>query len=343
MKVEKKKIADLTLCYCVTPLRYKGEEHFLVASEKAYACLLFDKYGNQVDKIWDEPGGTMSAVHVPGTDGAFLATHRMYSPDENKEATIVLCWPEDGRWKVRTLAKLPGVHRFDILSRNGVHYLSACTIKSDDESEDDWRFPGKVWVCQLPQDLLRQPEGYMLPLEVLRDNQLKNHGYTRCENTGIVTTEEGVFRFTPPAGPLDTWTVEQLLDEPTSDALLLDFDGDGERELLTLSPFHGDTLRVFKKTDGCYRQVFEYEKKLGFVHAICPAEINGKPLAVIGHRRGDRDLLAVRFADGAYRVEKLDHDVGPANALSAQVDGQTVVLSANREINEIAYYVITED
>ena len=347
MKVEKKKISDLTLCYWVTTLQYQGKRHLLVASEKAYSCLLFDENGNFVDEVWKEPGGTMTAVQLPEVDGTFLATHRMYSPNDNKQASIVLCWHEDGEWKVKTLLDLPGVHRFDVLRRNGVNYLIACTLKSDYEYKDDWRFPGKVWACPLPENLKELPEDYRLPAVAIREGLLKNHGYSRNEKDGvpvsIVTSEEGVFRFTPPASPEEEWTVETLLEEPTSDALLLDFDGDGEKEMLTLSPFHGDTLKVFKKIDGEYRKVFEYEKKIEFAHAICAAEMKGKPFAVIGYRKGDRDLLAVKYEDGDYCVEILDHDVGPANALSFQLDGTTRVLSANREINEVAYYILSED
>ena len=57
----------------------------------------------------------------------------------------------------------------------------------------------------------------------------------------------------------------------------------------------------------------------------------------------DRDLLAVRFLDGRYAVEVLDHDVGPANAVSFRLDGKTRVLAANRETNEVAYYTLTEN
>ena len=203
MDIEKKIISNLTLCYCVAPLRYKDKPHFLVASEKEYSCLLFDEHGNEVDEIWKGPGGTMSAVQVPGTDGAFLATHRFYSPNNSKEASIVLCRPADGGWKVTTVADLPYVHRFDILQRGGVTYLIACCIKSNYEYKDDWRFPGMTYACELPDDLLSKPEDYRLPLVLLKDNMLKNHGYSRDIHngvqTGIVTCDTGVFRFTPPA------------------------------------------------------------------------------------------------------------------------------------------------
>lgn len=348
MRAEKKKLADLTLCYWVTTLDIRGETHFLVASEKEYACLLFDAQGRQVDKIWDGPGGTMTAVQLPGAeDGAFLATHRMYSPNNCKEASIVFCFPEAGGWKVKTLLRLPGVHRFDVLSRGGARYLIACTIKSDYEYKDDWRFPGKVYVGPLPEDLRQLPEENQLPLTVLKESLCHNHGYSKDLDggveTAIITADEGVFRFTPPAAPGGDWAVEKLLDEPTSDALLLDLDGDGEKELLTLSPFHGDSLKVFKKRDGLYRQVFAYDKPLPFVHAICPAQIGDRVFAVIGYRKGERDLLALSCRDGAYAVEILDHDVGPANVRSALVGGKTVVVSANREINEIVYYTLSED
>ena len=340
MKVEKKKLAELTLCYCVAPLTYQGKRHLLVASEKQHPCLLFDERGELVDKVWDGPGGTMTIVQAPGLDGTFLATHRFYSPNNNKAATIVLCRHAEGEWKVQTLLELPGVHRFDVLERNGRHWLLACTIKSDYEYKDDWRFPGKVWAALLPEKLLGLPEDFRLEAKPIREGLTKNHGYSRDDGTGIVTADEGVFRFTPPETADGDWTVEQLLDEPTSDALLLDLDGDGENELLTLSPFHGDTLRVFKRTGAAYEKVFEYEKKIAFAHAICKAAYDGRAVAILGHRKEDRDLLCVRYADGAYRVDVLDHDVGPANALSYELDGKTTVLAANRETNEIALYTL---
>lgn len=121
---------------------------------------------------------------------------------------------------------------------------------------------------------------------------------------------------------------------------MVDFDGDGEKELLTLSPFHGDTLRIYNKSGSGYAPVFEYAKKIEFAHAICGCTICGRNMAIIGYRKGERELLAVYHLNGEYVVEVLDRDVGPANVLHSVVDGKDILLSANREINEIAYYTV---
>lgn len=345
MRVEKRAIAELTLCYCVAQIQYRGEPHFLVASEKEHECLLFDEHGRLADTVWEGPGGTMSIVPLPGLDGTFLATHRFYSPNNSKEAKIVLCRHTESGWAVRTIAELPYVHRFDILERGGARYLLACCIKSGYEYKDDWRFPGMTLACRLPEDFPDNPD-CVLEFTELKGGMLKNHGYCRDMHngvmTGLVTCEEGVYRFTPPAAGESGWKIERLLAEPVSDCVMLDFDGDGRKELLTLSPFHGDTLCVYHASGEGYVKVFEYGEKIEFAHAICADIICGRPMAVIGHRKGKRDLLSVEYAGGEYRVGVIDRDVGPANVLHAVVDGKDVLLSANREINEVAYYELSE-
>ena len=347
MKTVKRVIAELPLCYCVAQIQYEGRPHFVVASEKEHACLLFDMYGRLADTVWEGPGGTMSIVQLPGADGAFLATHRFYSPNNAADAKIVLCRHTENGWEVRTLAELPYVHRFDILERDGVRYLLACCIKSGCEYRDDWRFPGMTLACRLPENLLDAPPELRLEMTVLKDGMLKNHGYCRDTDsgtmTGLVTCEQGVFRFIPPAQGQGRWGIRRLIDAPVSDAVMLDFDGDGQKELLTLSPFHGDTLRVYHRDGDGYTPVFEYGRPLEFAHAICAGVICGGPMAVIGHRKGERDLLAVEYAGGDYRVSLLDHDVGPANVMHAVVEGKDVLLSANREINEVAYYELSRE
>ncbi len=349
MKVEKKVISNLTKCYSIAPLTYQGKEHFLVAAEKVDKCLLFDTDGNEEDVVWSEPGGVMTMVQVPGSDGQFLATHKFYSPNDSKEAKIVIVTPiEKGNWEVRTLVELPFVHRFDILERNGVKYLIACALKSDYEYKEDWRFPGKVFTAVLPDDLSGYDADHQLPLTVLKDNMLKNHGYYRTEEngavSGIISADNGVFKFTPPEREGGEWKIEELITDAASDAVLVDFDGDGEKELAVLSPFHGDRIRFYKKTDGAYRMVYEFEESREFLHSVYGGMLCGKPALVTGHRKGERDLMVFTYnrEKGAYEMEYIDRDCGSANVYHYVKDGKDMLVSTNREIDEVALYTITE-
>nr|MCR5090746.1 hypothetical protein [Oscillospiraceae bacterium] len=154
MKTEKKVLAQLNKCYAIAPLFYQGKRHFLVAAEKADPCYLFDLDGNLEDTVWTEPGGVMTMVQVPGTDGQFLSTALFFSPDESLEAKLVTVTPKGkGQWDMRLLTEIPHVHRFDILERNGLRWLIVCTVKSgQDHANGDWKYPGKVYAALLPED-----------------------------------------------------------------------------------------------------------------------------------------------------------------------------------------------
>ena len=88
-------------------------------------------------------------------------------------------------------------------------------------------------------------------------------------------------------------------------------------------------------------QVYEYDHA-DFAHAIYGGALCGRQAVVIGHRKGDRDLLAFTWdaAKSEYTAQILDHDCGPANVFHFVRRGQDVILSANRETNEIAMYTM---
>lgn len=347
MKVNKKIMKELNKCYSIAPLSYKGRDHILVAAEKQDSCYLFDVDGNFEETVWEGPGGVMTMVAVPGTDGQFLATQRFYSPNDSKDAGIVIVTPDgEGHWQVRTLIELPFVHRFDILTRNGVHYLIACALKSGHEFKDDWSKPGKVFGAVLPEDLSGFDEDHQLEMTVVKDGLLKNHGYCRVETGGIeaslVCSNDGVFLFVPPEQADGTWEVNMLLDVPASDGVWLDMDGDGERELAIISPFHGSDIIFYKKKGELCEEVYRYGEPAEFAHAIYGGMLGGEPAVVIGHRQGKRNLIAFRYdkAAGGYIHEYLDEDCGPANIYHFIKDGKDVIVSTNREINEIAMYTV---
>lgn len=350
MKVNKKIIGNLSKCYSIAPLHYRDQDHFLVASEKVDRCVLFDLDGNEIDTIWSEPGGVMSMVQVPGSDGQYLSTYKFYSPNDSKEAKIVMVTPKTkGDWEVRTLVNLPHVHRFDIIERGEVRYLIACTLKSGHEYKDDWSMPGKVYAAVLPDDLSRFNEANQLKLEVIKDDMLKNHGYYRVEENGIstcvISSDNGVYQFWPPQQVNGKWKIRSLLSTPASDAVLVDLDEDGEKELVVLSPFHGPDISIYKKQNGTFEKVYKYNQPTEFTHAIYGGMLCGRPMAVIGHRHGARNLLAFSWNREMqdYEVQVLDEDCGPANVFHYVYNDKNIIISTNREIDEIAMYELIQE
>jgi len=343
MKLHLDKEYELDRCYSIAPLTYQGKNHILVAAEKVNKCLLFDTEGNLEDVVWDGPGGTMSMVQVPGKDGWFLATHKFYSPNDSAEAKIVLVRPVEGKWVVTTVKDLPFTHRFQLVQRDGQYYLIACTIKSKHEFKDDWNHPGKVYVCKLPDDLENYNEDHQLEMEALIEGLTKNHGYcNQKENDytyALIGSESGVHKVVPPVKGGE-WTVTKLIDEPTSDMFLADFDNDGKEEMITISPFHGDDVHIYHLNDGKYEKVWSCPFKMEMSHSIWARDFYGKDEAIIGYRKGERDIVEFYYQDGEYKTNILMHDVGSANIYPFEENGKIKLVSTNRETNQIAFYTV---
>ena len=352
--IQKTIIGSLEKAYAVAPLRCRGKQHFLVASELDRPCLLFDAEGRQVDTVWERPGGVMSMVQVPGTDGQFLTTHRFYSFNDAADAVISVVTPRSpGNWEIRTLAKLPYVHRIDIVERDGIRYLIACQLKSGQEYDNDWRFPGAVYAAVLPDDLSGFHDMRPLELTPILDQLPRNHGYSCYRESGIthclISSDAGILSLTPPEHIGGDWKAVLLTPDPASDAALADLDGDGSPELVAIAPFHGDRLRVYHRTDqtdredretGVFERCFEYDRALPFLHGFYVGEFCGRPSIIAGNRSGDRELLCFTYdpAGKSYFPALLDQGVGPANVMVCRYQGKDLLISANREIDEIAMY-----
>ena len=348
MKAQKKKIDTLTKCYAVSPLKYKGEELMLIAAEKQDACNLYDLNGKKLSVIWDGPGGTMSIVPLSEPDGAFLATQRFYSPNDSADANIVYVAPENieqNKWKIRKVLDMPFLHRFDILERGGVKYLFMCTIKSAHQYKDDWTSPGKVYAGILPNNFDGEnAAAESFKLKEIKSGLTKNHGYTKDVyngvETAIVSAENGVFRFTPPETSGSDWKIETIIDTPASDAIMADLNGDGKKEMLVISPFHGDNICIYEDVNGTYKKVYEHPEPAEFSHAITSGTVFGKEYVFIGHRKGKRRLFAFYYGEKnkCYAFDVLDEDAGGANAALFEKDGKALLAVTNREIDEIALY-----
>ncbi len=352
MRVEKKVISNLEKCYAMAELQYQGRHGFLVAAEKNNPCYLFSEEGERLETVWTGPGGVMTMVQVPGSDGQFLSTRKFYSPNDSREASIVIATPKGkDDWEIRTLCDAPFVHRFGILRRNGIRYLLVCCLKTGHEYKNDWRFPGACYAAVLPEDLSGFDADHQLQLTKIKDGLLRNHGYCLIKWNGhdaaLVGCEQGTFLFAPPVNPDAPWDIRQICSIPASDSVLLDFDGDGKPELGTISPFHGNSLTIYHLDEfdnyvPCWKLPLP-ESETEMLHATWAGTLVGKPTWVVGWRKGTRQTVAITCEDGAYKTELIDKDTGCANLLHfVNAKGQDVLVGTNREIDEAAMYIVTE-
>lgn len=345
MRLIKKNSYPLEKCYSIGLIFYHGKNHLVIGAEKNNKCLLFDLDGNFKETIWDKPGGTMSIVSIPEGNGSFLATQKFYSPNDSKEAQIVLAEPIiKNNWSITKLAKVPFVHRFDILESDTSRYLFIATIKSDHHYKDDWSHPGQVLVAKLPPKINANT---ILNIQLLHDNLMRNHGYTRKKNSqgsyGVISCAEGVYEYIPPNSQVNEWKIQKICNDSISDIAFVDFDLDGKEEMLALSPFHGDTVSIYKKEEFFFTPQYTFPKRLEFAHSLWAGLIFGKPFALVGHRKGkSRDLYAVEYKNNTYNFEMLIQDCGSTNILVYENEKKTYLCSTNREINEIAFYAIEE-
>jgi hypothetical protein len=345
MKIEKRFLAQLNRCYAAGSIVVNGQTNILLATEGEGPCYAYT--GNNYEKqrtVWDGPGGTMSIVEIPGTNGEFLAVQKFFKLFQWDEAIVVWVKPlTDGGFVVRQILHLPYIHRFDILTVNDKHYFLGCVLAESKETRDDWSKPGKIYVGELPADW-DQP----LNLRVLRDGLYKNHGYNRTEwkgrAAGLVTSDEGAFVVTPPETPSADWSVERIMDWPISDIAALDIDGDGELEIATIEPWHGQYFRIYKKINGRYQQIFEHPEVADFYHVAVNAMLRGKPVFIGGCRRGKLLLFFVHAGSkNPLKLEAvtIEEGVGPSNVAVIHELDRDIIISANREKNEAALYFIT--
>lgn len=340
MQVSKEIIGRLEKCYIAAPFN----NGFLVASEKQFPCYRFDGEGRFTETVWEQPGGAMSLVQVPGMDDCFLATHRFYSPNDSKQASIVLCKKVNNAWNIKTLALLPHVHRIDVFENNGVLYLFACTLMEKRDVRDDWSFPGKVFAGHLTDGCLEIGNAEIPKLEIICDGMLKNHGYCRLvsngRQSGVVSCDSGAYIFMPPDTGNGKWTIDRIIADPISDIAFADIDADGEQEAVAFLGFHGDYLCVYKKIGGIYKKIYDYPEKLEFLHAICPASHNGKNYVFVGNRKGDMNIIAIGADSERITAQILDSGAGAANFMFSRINRKDRLIAANRETDQIVMYTL---
>lgn len=345
MKMKKIHLDDIKRCYCASNININGNNHLLLSSEDPnVGCEMFSgKHFEKKEIIWTAPGGCMSIIPIPKKEGEFLAIQEFYLKASPSKAKLV--WGKynyEKGWEFQDILHLPYLHRFDIYHQNGVNYFIGATIASKKEHKDDWSLPGKIYVGILPD----HPNEDM-KLEVLCDGLFRNHGYwhgkEHGKDVGYFGSDQGILRVMPPQTRGETWKVEKVMDGQIGEIATIDIDNDGEDEMMTIEAFHGDTIKIYKKRDGEYKEVYRYTNKIAFAHTLVGCKLAGVNTFIAGVRREEAELFYVQYINGEFVTKVIEKGVGPANLCVVHEEERDLIISANHTKNEAAVYVVTKE
>lgn len=340
MKITKKHLDEMYRAYAASTMEINGELNILIASEeKGHPCYAYSgKNFNCRHTVWENGGGCMSIIPIPGCTNEFLAVRDFYLKESPSNSRLVWGHLENGEWIIENVVKLPYLHRFDIFDLDGELYFIGATIADEKSCKDDWSHPGTIYYAKLPEVLT---DG--LELRVLKKGLFKNHGYTRhmvCgKPRGTFGCEEGVFEVIPNKN--GNWEVNKLLDGKMGEVAWCDLDGDGQDELMTIEPFHGNSMKIYKFVDGKYTEIYKYPYKVDFAHTLIGTTLCGVPSFVGGVRRLDSELFYIQWVDGKCKETIIEKGVGPANVSVVNLKECDLIVSANHTKNEAAVYVVT--
>ena len=341
MQIKKRVLGSLDMVYATAIMNIKGQLHYVVASEGQNSCVAYNADSFEKQTIWDSPGGTMNVVPIPGREGEFIATQNFFPVFAAKESKIVYGKFENGKWNIQPIMTLPYLHRFDIFELNGKLHFIGSTLCSSKKDQDDWSDPGKVYVGKLSDHILEPFE-----LTTVVEGITKNHGFCSTVWKGkrayIATGVEGAFVIYVPDHD-GAFKYEKILDHEVSDIAVADIDGDGNAEIATIEPFHGNKGVIYKNISGKWTSIYECELEFG--HVVWGGSILNKPSFIIGERKGSTKLICVQMKeniDEGLAVTLIENTGGTSNIAVAHLQEKEIVLAANREIGQVAIYELTK-
>lgn len=339
--IVKEKLASVSMCYSITLMQMSGREYCVCASEERQGeIVMVDTQTKEVSKITGLSGGVMAVIPIPEKNGAFLAIQKFYPVFDSREAEVVYCTlppvvSETMEAEVKLVAQIPFVHRISLTGTPQKRKMIAATLCQDKDFVDDWSRPGSVYEYELDKFM------QVTDKKTLITGIYKNHGMYTYEKKGgsytLVSGNEGVWAIDAKGN------VTKMSDEAISDLCMFDLDDDGVDEMMTIAPFHGDNMRVYKKAQVGWTCIIE--EKIAFGHAIWSGLCNEIPIVLSCSRGGDKAtrLYCTAIRDGKIKIEFMDIDegVGTSNIyVKENEDGSIMLYASNHGIGEVARYLI---
>jgi len=371
--IHKAKLADLETGYAISTVTINRRPHVIAAPEGKGPFVLFSPPDWKPTILTDGPGGVMSIVGLPRHESAFAAITSCYpiyhfeggkvsilQPGKTNVEEQVQPQPKDQGAGSRTTGNqgkapmlwssikgfdLPFGHRLETINIGGDAYLVAATLASAKENADDWSRSGTVYMVRIPEQL----DSIWERIPIL-DGITKNHGLHHASFDGrdtlFVGGSQGLIALSIPSKPDGIWERQTILAREVSEVYAADLDEDGQQELVTIEPFHGNQLSVYKRSgdriDGSWHRLFEAD--LSFGHGLWAGSLGGEPAVMAGSRSGEMDLSVFSIQSLVPFVAQrsiIDQGAGPTQTVVLHEDGQDLIFSVNQAKSEVAMYTVS--
>ncbi|MCP4311802.1 MAG: hypothetical protein GY790_11100 [Bacteroidetes bacterium] len=309
-------------------------------SETEPMVQLYDLASGTVETLEQCPGGMMSLIPVPGRPQNLVSVMGLFPPFIGKEAALFLHQKEGGVWKSLRAMDLPFAHRCEFLPHPERTILIAASVSSFKENPSDWSRPGELYAISLEGDLSNRWAPELIDRSITR-----NHGMGRYWIDGIehlcVSGDGGVFSIE--LSPDGSLKLDPLFKKEVSEMTFIDLDGDGQSELVTIEPFHGNVLNIYKRVEGAWK--LKFSGPLSFGHGLSSGMFNGSPVVIVGNRRDSQilEMVTVNNLDkGSVNRVVIEEEAGPTQTQVFSFGNRDYILSANQRKNEVALYSGTQ-
>ncbi|MCF8335170.1 MAG: hypothetical protein K9H65_01080 [Bacteroidales bacterium] len=333
--MNKTKLFEVPQAYTAALVKFNGQDYIVGGPEGESPLKVYNLANSEISEIVDAQGGTMSIIKVPGMKNTLVSSMGMFPPFKGKDANIFLHRHLSDGWHSEKIFHFPFSHRCEILTVNDTRYLFVASVSTNKESPEDWSNPGEVRVARV-----NDSEPWLTDMEVIIDNLFKNHGMTKVPYNGtesvMVSGAEGIFSITPGSGG---WKTERIFDQEVSEFVFYDLNEDGINELVTIEPFHGNTLNVYNNKGSNWERI--YQSPLSFGHGLGVGHFEGVPTISVGNRRENSALeMHTMEQPGQDKIVKnvIEEGVGPTLTNIVKLNSRDTLLSVNQLKNEIALY-----
>ncbi len=314
-----------------------GSQFFIGAgSETEPVVQLYNLATEKMEQPDHCPGGMMSFIPIPGNPDAYVSIMGLFPPFIGKDAALYIHIRHGNSWETSKAMDLPFAHRCEFLHLEGGSVLVAASVSQHKENPQDWSKPGEIYLLT-PGESLTESWGSQL----LDSGITRNHGMTKTSFNGrealCVSGVEGIFALSSAvSGGIE---IKQVFDREVSEMGFADLDGDGVLELITIEPFHGSALNIYKRFDGHWK--LKFSDSLSFGHGLSSGMFNGEPVIVAGNRRDSLalEIFTVDNLDkGAVNRNVIEEEAGPTQTQVFAFENRDYILSANQRKNEVALY-----